>query len=83
MAVVHPVFCERLSRGALRLGDLVFVVGEDQVHAAAMDIEGFAQVFHAHGGALCYSDVPGNSSAAVPRIYSTCQRDAAELRLAG
>ena len=53
VAVVHPEADELLAAvGAGGLGDLVLVVGEDQVLAAAVDIEGLAQVFLAHGRAL-------------------------------
>src|SRR5690606_34103582 len=54
-AVVHPVTGEGSAVGGLALRDLVFVVREDEVLAAAMDVEGLAQVAGAHGGAL---DVP-------------------------
>ena len=37
---MHPEAGEPLSRGALRLRDLVLVVGEDEVHAARVDIDG-------------------------------------------
>ncbi len=58
---VEPVAGERQSGGALGLGDLVLVVGEDEVLAAGVDVEGLAEVGHAHGGAL---DVPPGSAGA-------------------
>ena len=64
-AVVHPVFGERLAGGAFALGEFVFVMREQQVHPAAVDVEGFAEVFHAHGRAL---DVPAGPALAPGRI---------------
>ena len=58
-AVVHPVAHVGLSGGAGGLGDLVFVVREEQVLAAAVDIERLTQVGGAHGRAL---DVPAGAA---------------------
>ena len=44
--------------GAAALGNLVLVVREDEVEAAAVDVEDLAQVFRRHGRAL---DVPAGS----------------------
>ena len=55
---VHPVAGERLPGGRLTLGGLAFVVGEGQVVAAAVEVNGLAQVGHGHGRAL---DVPTRS----------------------
>ena len=52
---VQPVAREGLAGGALALRDLVLVVREDVVDAAAVDVEGLAEVAHAHRRAL---DVP-------------------------
>src|SRR3954451_6387341 len=49
--VVHPVLREVVAEG-LGLGDLVLVVREDQVEAAAVDVEGGAQVLVGHRRAL-------------------------------
>ena len=52
---------------ALALGDFVFVVREDEVEAAAVDVERFAEQLLAHGRAL---DVPAGAAGApraVPR----------------
>ena len=38
--IVEPVLGEGLAVGALRLGDLVLVMREDQVTASAVDVEG-------------------------------------------
>ena len=65
-AVVQPVAGKRLARGRLRLGQFVFMVGEDQVLAAAVQVEGFTQVVHAHGGALDMPARPSGSPGAVP-----------------
>ena len=54
--------------GCLGLGDLVLVVGEDEVAAAAVDVEAGAQVAQPHGGAL---DVPARAPlapGAVPEV---------------
>ena len=52
---VHP----GVVQAALALGDLVLVVGEDEVHAAAVDVDALAQELHAHGRAL---DVPAGAA---------------------
>ena len=59
-AVVHPDAGEGHA-GRLGLGDLVLVVGEDQVAAAAVDVEAGAQVAQPHGRAL---DVPAGAARA-------------------
>ena len=56
-AVVHPDAGERQAR-RLALGDLVLVVREDEVAAAAVHVEAGAQVAQAHGRAL---DVPAGA----------------------
>ena len=58
---VQPVAHERLAGGGFGLRDLVFVVREDQVHAAGVDVERFAEIFHGHGRSTrCASrDGPG------------------------
>lgn len=58
-SVVHPVMDERLARRALALGDLVFVVREDEILAAAVDIQRLAEVFHAHRRAF---DMPARTA---------------------
>ena len=58
-AVVDPIVGERLSRDGLRLGHLVFVVGKDEVLSAAVNVEGFAQVFLAHDRAF---DMPARAA---------------------
>src|SRR5690606_31780461 len=58
-AVVHPDVGHHLRAvGAARLGDLVFVVGEDQVQPAAVDVEGLAETGGGQGRAL---DVPART----------------------
>ncbi len=47
-----------------RLGYLTLVMGEFQVHSAAMDIESFSEVFLTHGGAL---EMPAGKSVAPGR----------------
>ena len=56
---MHPVVGKGLSRGALALGYLVFVMGKFQILAAAMDIKGIPQIFLAHGAAF---DMPARPS---------------------
>src|SRR5439155_26445242 len=58
---VHPVADEGLAGPALALRDLVLVVGEDEVLPAAVEVEGLAEVLHAHGRAL---DVPARAAPA-------------------
>ena len=59
---MHPVAREVAgAERALGLGDLVFVVGEDQVGAAAVDVEPLAEVAVRHRRAL---DVPAGAAVA-------------------
>ena len=51
----------------LALRDLVLVVREDDVHAAAVDVEGLAQVLHAHRRALDVPARPARAPGRVPR----------------
>ena len=64
-AVVHPVFGEFVA-GGLGLGQLVLMVGEDQVRAAAVDVEGRAQIFAGHGRAFDVPAGPALAPGAVP-----------------
>ena len=50
--VVHPVLRRIVSQRGGRLRDLALVVREHQIHAAAVDVEPFAQILGAHGRAL-------------------------------
>ena len=65
VAVVHPVVGEGLAVGSFALCDLVFVVGEDQILTAAVEVKGLAQIVAGHGGAF---DVPARSALAPGRI---------------
>ena len=60
-AVVEEEANEGLATRALGLRDLVFVVREDQVLAAGMDVEGLAEELRRHRRAL---DVPAGPAAA-------------------
>ena len=67
-AVVHPVIRHHgRTVGAARLCDLVFVVREDQIEAAAMDVEDIAEIGGAHRRAL---DMPARAAPA-PRAFPT------------
>lgn len=60
-AVVHPDIRHHLGAvGATRLGDLVLVMRENQVDAAAVDVEDVAEIAPAHRRAF---DVPAGSPA--------------------
>ena len=60
-AVVQPVACERLAGERLRLRQLVFMMGELQVEAAAVNVERDTQQLLAHRRAF---DVPAGSARA-------------------
>ena len=62
---VHPVAHERLAGGGLALGQLALVVGEDQVAAAAVDVDSGAEQPHRHGAAL---DVPAGPARPERRV---------------
>ena len=63
--VVDPVAREAPA-GAVGLGLLVLVVGETQVDAAAVDVEGLAQVAARHGRALQVPARPAPTPGGVP-----------------
>ena len=65
-AVVQPILGHRLAVAALALGDFVFVVREDQVQPAAVDVERLAQQLAAHGGAFDVPAGPAGSPRAGP-----------------
>ena len=67
---MDPEARERLAGGALRLGDLVLVVRELQVHASGVNVEGLAQVLHRHGRALQVPAGPPRAERALPRRLS-------------
>ena len=50
--VVHPVFDHLVALRGHGLGYLALVVGEDEVHPAAVDVEVGPEVFAPHGRAL-------------------------------
>ena len=45
--IVHPVFCKRNSIAAFTLCDLIFMMREDQILAACVDIDGLARCLRA------------------------------------
>src|SRR5262245_63740842 len=58
-AVMHPhLRHDRRAEGRARLGDLVLVVREDEVDAAAVDIEGLTEMGVSHRRAL---DMPARA----------------------
>ena len=58
---MHPDICEGLTGSAFALCYLILVVREDKVCAAAVNVDGVADVVAAHSGAL---DVPAGSALA-------------------
>ncbi len=62
---VEPVPNEWFSRHTLGLGDLVFVVGEDQILSSQVDVQGLPQLRDAHDGAF---QVPPGSPSAPRRV---------------
>ncbi len=62
---MRPVEDHWLRMAAFALGDLVFVVREDEIEPAAVDVESFAEDFFAHGRAL---NVPARTPCA-PRAF--------------
>ena len=67
-AVMHPhLRHDRRAVGAARLGDLVLVMREDEVDAAAMNVEGLAEMGFRHRRAL---DMP----AGTPRRLDPARR---------
>ena len=56
---MHPVFAPGVAQVRLRLGDLVGMVGESVVDAAAVDVQVLPQILHGDTGAL---DVPAGVS---------------------
>ena len=70
-AVVKPVFDHGFLAGeGFGLGDFVFMVREDEVAAAAVEVEGIAKVLIAHSRAF---DVPARTAfapGAVPRRFA-------------
>ncbi len=56
---MHPEFAELFSGGGFALGDLAFMMGEDVVLAASVDIDGVAEKARRHGAAF---DMPAGVS---------------------
>ena len=71
--VVHPQPRERRAAGGTRLRGLVLVVGEDQVRAAAVDLEVDAEQLLGHRRAL---DVPARPARAPTASPRPCPRPA-------
>ena len=67
-----------------RLGDLVLVVREDEVDAAAMDVEGLAKEIQRHRGALQVPAGPAAPPRRVPRrarpfVFGFCRLPKSEI----
>src|SRR4029077_15161872 len=65
-AVVRPLAHEGPPGRGLRLRDLVLVVREDEILAAAVHVEGLAEVLHRHRGALDMPAGPAVAPRALP-----------------
>src|SRR2546423_1142008 len=65
MLRVQPVVDEPLARRAFRLRDLVLMMREDKVNAAAVYIKRLAEILHGHRGAF---DVPAGPAAPDLRV---------------
>src|SRR5699024_7768623 len=49
---MHPVSGKDFSVAALRLGNFILMMREDQVLSSCMDVDFFTQIFFRHHGAL-------------------------------
>src|SRR5947209_8411052 len=49
---MHPIIDELVARKTLALGNLIFVMRKDIIHAAGMQVELLAKVLDGHGAAL-------------------------------
>ena len=58
---MEPMRGELPAAGALALSDLIFVVGENQINPAGVEVEGIAEVFFDHRRAL---EVPAGAALA-------------------
>ncbi len=65
MFEVNPVAHELFSGRAFALRDLVFVMRKDEIDAAGVNVEGFAEILHRHRRAL---DVPARTAATDRRV---------------
>src|SRR5260221_459719 len=65
MLGVQPVADEMFAGSGFALRDFVFVMREGEVDAAGVDVDGFPEIFHGHGGAF---DVPAGTSATDGRV---------------
>lgn len=63
---MDPVAYAAAPAGSTALGDLILVVGEDEVHPPAMDVKGVAQVGLAHRTALDVPSRPAGPPGALP-----------------
>jgi hypothetical protein len=57
---VEPGLYKTVSGAADTLGDLIFMMGKQEVYAAAVNIEFLSEIFHRHGGTF---DVPSRTAA--------------------
>ena len=64
-AIVHPVGGKRLFIGCLRLCNLIFMMGENQILTACMDLNLISQLFFRHHRAF---NMPARPSLAPGRL---------------
>jgi hypothetical protein len=72
--IMQPVARERLTGIAFGLGDFVFMVGEDEVVAAAVNVDLLAQVSQVHRGAFDVPPRPALAPRAVPARLTRLRR---------
>ena len=56
---MQPVIDKLAPRASFRLGDFIFMMRENQIAAAAMEIKSLSQIMDRHGGAF---NVPAGTS---------------------
>src|SRR5208283_5117759 len=67
---MEPVMNKGLAGIRFALGDFILMMGEDQILAAAMNVERLTQMLEPHGGALDMPARPTRSPRAFPSRLS-------------
>ena len=67
---MHPVIDVFFACRSLALGDLIFMMREEQVLSAAVDIKVFPEILHTHGGALNMPAGTAFSPGALPEGFA-------------